>query len=304
MRGFLFQLLIKARQAKVKGHKLRAGADRQKKNIIKTNKAKCEWKQSLTWTTTFRPVSVPIDTSVPGTLLLTVAGKTHTGMQNSSWLFRASASMAAPWKAWSSRAMAVRGVPGLHLPSQWAQMATPGMWQGGNQATGRELVYMGQQSPWEAWVGIWAGAGHATTIHVLLGASLSLVLIVPQEEDTNGRVKVVQSRQQSRHHAGGGGGERGAEVHHGLVIRWDTCSFLGITAEVGKENEVGLFKHKASPNTSLVQGGVWGGACGCKDDIKWLVSPMLSGVTAPPPNADRKRNMHFTLPAGLSQNPR
>lgn len=103
---------------------------------------------------------------------------------------------------------------------------------------------------------------------MLLGASLSLVLIVPQEEDTNGRVKVVQSRQQSRHHAGGGGGERGAEVHHGLVIRWDTCSFLGITAEVGKENEVGLFKHKASPNTSLVQGGVWGGACGCKDDIK------------------------------------
>lgn len=47
-----------------------------------------------------------------------------------------------------------------------------------------------------------------------------------------------------------------------------SCSFLGITVEVEKENKVGggggAFKHKASPNTSLGEGGVWGGAYGCK----------------------------------------
>lgn len=75
--------------------------------------------------------------------------------------------------------------------------------------------------------------------------SLSLVLLVPQEEHTSSRVKVVQSRQQSRQQA------EGTEVHHGLVIRWNSCSFLGITEEVGKENEVGAFKRKADPSTSL-----------------------------------------------------
>lgn len=86
--------------------------------------------------------------------------------------------------------------------------------------------------------------------HGLLGVSLRLVFLVPQEEDTSGRVKVVQSRQQSRHQA------KGTEVHRGLVIGWNSCSFLGITVEVEKENEVGSFKHKASPHTSLGESGV------------------------------------------------
>lgn len=128
------------------------------------------------------------------------------------------------------------------------------------------MVRLGQQSPREAWIGVCPGGGHATSIHGILGVSLRLVFLVPQEEDTSGRVKVVQSRQQSRqqsrHQA------EGTEVHRGLVIGWNSCSFLGITVEVEKENEVGSFKHKASPHTSLGEGGVWGGAFGCKDDIK------------------------------------
>lgn len=53
----------------------------------------------LTSTITFREVSEPKLRSVPGTLLLMVAGRTQMGTQNSWWLLRASANMTELLKA-------------------------------------------------------------------------------------------------------------------------------------------------------------------------------------------------------------
>lgn len=112
---------IKVRQGNVKDLKL-TGRLRAEENLLRQKKQNVSRsRKSLTSTITPRPVSEPIHKSVPGTLLLIVAGKTHIGMQNSSWLLRPSASMIAAWKAWSSRAMAVRGVPVHHVLRHWAK---------------------------------------------------------------------------------------------------------------------------------------------------------------------------------------
>lgn len=53
----------------------------------------------LTSTTALRPVSQPMLRSVPGTLLLMVAGRMQMGMQNSWWRSHASANRTALSKA-------------------------------------------------------------------------------------------------------------------------------------------------------------------------------------------------------------
>ena len=57
--------------------------------------------ECLTSTMALRAVSAPILRSVPGTLLLMVAGSIHIGMHNSSWVARASYSCSRLSNAWS-----------------------------------------------------------------------------------------------------------------------------------------------------------------------------------------------------------